>query len=101
MRRITKQIQPVDEPLDISQAALYHHFRAREFHSGAMAYSFVPRFTLPVHSLIGGFPVAELQLPGAPSIISAASVQNGLGGIVAGQMMLQPLLVPGNGGGGS
>ena len=70
-------------------------------HAGALSYAFTPQRLLPPQNIFGHgivFPSSRI-LPLPPLIVSNAGVQSGLGGIVAGQLVLQPLLVPVGSGG--
>lgn len=84
----------------VAEQYFYHFQQTRQLTAGAMAYAFVPTRLLPPVPMVAGNLFRGLApLPPAPYVVQRAGVTNGLGGIVAGQMVLQPLSVPPNSGG--
>jgi hypothetical protein len=84
----------------VAEQYFYHFQQTRQLTAGAMAYAFVPTRLLPPVDMVGGTPFRGLRpLPPAPYVVQRAGVMNGLGGTIAGQMVLQPLSVPANAGG--
>ncbi len=80
--------------------AFYHMQETRQATAGAMSYAFTPQRLLPPQPLVAGVPVrSRAVLPPPPVVAIRAGTQQGLGGIVAGQLVLQPLLVPPGSGG--
>jgi hypothetical protein len=78
----------------------YHMQQTVQPHAGALSYAFTPLRLLPPQDIIGGMLYRPQRvLPEAPVIAQRAGTQNGLGGIVAGQLVLQPLMVPEGSGG--
>lgn len=83
-------------------AGIYHYHEGDLFTPGSGNFVFEPNFELPLQTLWGN---AFLRKPNTfnpiqpPQIWSQPNVvQNGIGGLQAGQMELQPLLTGENGG---
>jgi hypothetical protein len=82
---------------DIVHPGFYHLRQTRPFSRGAMSYAWQRAYTDPyftiyaTQNLAGSFNAFPQNAPiPVPQAVTAA----GLGGLVAGQWMLQPLLVP-------
>lgn len=75
---------------------MWYLFKKRkQLSPGAMAYSFEPNYTLPLQSPIGpSVAVRHLRATfQAPQVhVSIRVPTTGLGGLAAGQMILQPLV---------
>ena len=80
------------------QPSIYFYVPERLPQAGADRFSFHPIWHNPAFNLYGPSILSNAMqaLPGAPLVSSPTTLTQGLGGIVAGQMMLQPLLDPNN-----
>ncbi len=93
--------RPAKVPTAAVVPYLYYHMQeTRQPTAGAMAYAFLPQRLLPPQPLIAGNPFQNRAvLPPSPVVALRAGTTQGIGGTVAGQLVLQPLIVPPRSGG--
>lgn len=91
MHLLRKRIPHPDSP------GIYQYHEGRVFFPGPPSYVFEPRFSLPLTTIIGcataaGCPPSPYQ--SVQVYQSLTTTTAGIGGLLAGQIAMQPLLVP-------
>lgn len=84
------------KPVAVQHSQLYNYHIGPRFDPGAQAEVFNPLFTLPVIFIRGAGRIAgSLRVTQHPAVwFTQQSGINGLGGVVPGQIIFQPLIDP-------